>query len=171
MLIPKPSCSSCSDETTGDEHQGPQIMRVLVSSVTGYGHLQPLVPLATAFSKAGHDVAIAIGAELQPRAEAAGFAAFDCGIGVGAAFERLIQRFPDQPYNRLEPAEILGWSPTRASRRHDPSAAPDCSSASSGRAPAGVDRAAAREAARVRDPRDKHQLRRVDVSKRDRRAM
>jgi UDP:flavonoid glycosyltransferase YjiC (YdhE family) len=84
-------------------------MRVLISSVTGYGHLQPLVPLATALSKAGHDVAIAIGPELRPRAEAAGFAAFDSGIGVGAAFERLIQRFPDQPYNRLEPAAILGW--------------------------------------------------------------
>src|ERR1700681_2186035 len=95
--------------TRGDEHQGPQIMRVLVSSVTGYGHLQPLVPLATALSKAGHNVAIAIGPELRQRAEAAGLAAFDSGIGVGAAFERLIQRFPDQPYSRLEPAEILGW--------------------------------------------------------------
>ncbi|MDQ6674959.1 MAG: hypothetical protein M3069_30195 [Chloroflexota bacterium] len=80
-----------------------------MSSVAGYGHLQPLLPLAAALSEAGHDVAIAIGPELRPRAEAAGLAGFDSGIGVSAAFERLIQCFPDQPYNRLEPAEILGW--------------------------------------------------------------
>lgn len=84
-------------------------MRVLITSVSGYGHLQPLLPLAKALSDARHDVAIAIGPELRPRAEAAGFTAFDSGLAVGAAFERLAELFPDQTYNRLEPAEILAW--------------------------------------------------------------
>jgi MGT family glycosyltransferase len=84
-------------------------MRVLITSISGYGHLQPLLPLAKALSDARHDVAIAIGPELRPRAEAAGFPAFDAGLAVGAAFERLAEQFPDQAYNRLEPAEILDW--------------------------------------------------------------
>ncbi|HEX6109497.1 MAG TPA: glycosyltransferase [Ktedonobacteraceae bacterium] len=84
-------------------------MRVLITSISGYGHLQPLLPLAKALSDARHDVAIAIGPELRPRAEAAGFMAFDAGLAVGAAFEQLAEHFPDQEYNRLKPAEILDW--------------------------------------------------------------
>jgi UDP:flavonoid glycosyltransferase YjiC (YdhE family) len=84
-------------------------MRVLITAVSGYGHLQPLLPLANALVDARHDVAIAIGPELRPRAEAAGFTAFEAGLAVGAAFERLAEQFPDQAYNRLEPAEILDW--------------------------------------------------------------
>ena len=84
-------------------------MRVLITSISGYGHLQPLLPLANALVDARHDVAIAIGPELRPRAEAAGFTAFEAGLAVGAAFERLAEQFPDQAYNRLEPAEILDW--------------------------------------------------------------
>jgi UDP:flavonoid glycosyltransferase YjiC (YdhE family) len=54
-------------------------MRVLITSISGYGHLQPLLPLAKALSDAHHEVAIATGPELRPRAEAAGFTAFDAG--------------------------------------------------------------------------------------------
>jgi len=84
-------------------------MRVLITSISGYGHLQPLLPLAKALSDAHHEVAIATGPELRPRAEAAGFTAFDAGLAISTAFERLAELFPDQTYNRLEPAEILGW--------------------------------------------------------------
>ena len=84
-------------------------MRVLVTSVSAYGHLQPLIPLAKALVEARHEVAIAIGPDLRPRAEAAGFTAFDAGISINAAFEQLAVLFPDQPYNRLAPSEILGW--------------------------------------------------------------
>src|SRR5712691_10307129 len=89
--------------------EGDRSMRVLITSLSGYGHLQPLLPLANALSDAHHEVAIAIGPELRPRAEAAGFTAFDAGLAVGAAFEQLAEHFPDQEYNRLEPSEILGW--------------------------------------------------------------
>ena len=84
-------------------------MRVLITSVSAYGHLQPLLPLAKALAEARHEVAIAIGPELRPRAEAAGFTAFDAGISISEGFERLAALFPDQPYNRLAPSEILGW--------------------------------------------------------------
>lgn len=84
-------------------------MRALIATIPGYGHLQPMLPLARALVDAGYEVAIATGPELRPRAAAAGFPAFDAGINVGAAFERLAARFPDQSYNRLAPEEILGW--------------------------------------------------------------
>jgi len=84
-------------------------MRVLITSVSAYGHLQPLLPLAKALADAGHEVDIATGPELRSRASAAGFTAFGAGLAVDVAFERLAELFPDQEYNRLEPSEILGW--------------------------------------------------------------
>src|SRR6266480_5580147 len=84
-------------------------MRVLITSVSAYGHLQPLLPLAKALADAGHEVAIATGSDLRSRAESAGFPAFDAGITPGVAFELLAERYPDQEYNRLAPSEILGW--------------------------------------------------------------
>jgi hypothetical protein len=82
---------------------------VLITSVSAYGHLQPLLPLAKALADAGHEVAVATGSDLCPRAVAAGFPAFDAGISPGAAFELLAERYPKQEYNRLKPAEILDW--------------------------------------------------------------
>ncbi|GAC1356032.1 MAG: glycosyltransferase [Ktedonobacteraceae bacterium] len=84
-------------------------MRVLITSVSGYGHLQPLLPLASPLADAGHEVAIATGSDLRPRAEATGFPVFDAGIDVGTVFELLAEHYPDQEYNRLKPAEILDW--------------------------------------------------------------
>src|SRR5438270_2884130 len=84
-------------------------MRVLVSVVPGYGHLQPLLPLASALAEAGHDVAVATGRDLCPRAEEAGFVAFEAGLSIPFAFERLAQRWPDGEYNRLATDEILSW--------------------------------------------------------------
>src|ERR1700694_4879335 len=86
-------------------------MRVLVTCISAYGHLQPLLPLAPGLVDAGHKVAIATGPDMCRRAEAAGFRAFDAGIDGGVAFERLAERYPDQEYNRLRPDEILDWYP------------------------------------------------------------
>jgi UDP:flavonoid glycosyltransferase YjiC (YdhE family) len=44
--------------------------------------LHPLLPLASALVDAGHDVAIATGADMRPRAETAGFTTFPAGIGM-----------------------------------------------------------------------------------------
>lgn len=54
--------------------------RVLFTVSGGYGHLHPLVPLAGALRRAGHDVAFAAGPGLQPLIEASGFPVFPAGI-------------------------------------------------------------------------------------------
>ena len=51
--------------------------------------VQPLLPLASALAEAGHDVAVATGRDLCPRAEEAGFVAFEAGLSIPFAFERL----------------------------------------------------------------------------------
>ncbi|MCA1644458.1 MAG: glycosyltransferase [Chloroflexi bacterium] len=84
-------------------------MRVLVSCVPGYGHLHPMVPLAIALRAAGHEVAIATGADLSPRARAFGFTTFAAGLSIRDAFTRLAERHPDGENNRLAPDDILGW--------------------------------------------------------------
>ena len=84
-------------------------MRVLITSVSAYGHLQPLIPLAKALVEAGYEVAIATGSDLRIRAEAASFTTFEAGMSIEAAFGWLEEIYPDQPYNRLAPSEILGW--------------------------------------------------------------
>ncbi|HKV59023.1 MAG TPA: glycosyltransferase [Ktedonobacteraceae bacterium] len=84
-------------------------MRALITTISAYGHLQPLLPLAQALADAGHEVAIATGSDMRRRAGAAGFTTFGAGLAVDAAFGRLAERFPDQEYNLLEPSEILGW--------------------------------------------------------------
>lgn len=84
-------------------------MRVLFSSCAGYGHLQPMLPLARALVDAGHEVAVAVDSDLLARAKAAGFEAFAAGISPGEGFGRLGKRFPDRAFDRLRPDEILGW--------------------------------------------------------------
>lgn len=84
-------------------------MRTLVTAISAYGHLQPLLPLAQALVNAGHEVAIATGPDMCRRAGAAGFTTFQTGIAANIAFGRLADRYPDQEYNRLAPSEILDW--------------------------------------------------------------
>jgi len=62
----------------------PASRRFLFSVSGGYGHLHPLVPLARTLQQAGHEVAFASGAGLQPLVEAAGFACFRVGGALAA---------------------------------------------------------------------------------------
>ncbi|HEY8760521.1 MAG TPA: hypothetical protein VIP52_06380, partial [Candidatus Dormibacteraeota bacterium] len=48
-----------------------------------------------ALADGGHEVAVAVAADLLPRAEAAGFTAFGSGINSGEGFGRLGELFPD----------------------------------------------------------------------------
>ena len=54
-------------------------MRVLFTFAGGFGHLQPMVPLARAVAAAGHEVAVAAGPARQAAIESAGFTAFPVG--------------------------------------------------------------------------------------------
>jgi MGT family glycosyltransferase len=56
--------------------------RFLFTFSGGYGHFHPLVPLARALARAGHDVAFAVGRSLRPLVEAAGFAVFPLDVNV-----------------------------------------------------------------------------------------
>jgi UDP:flavonoid glycosyltransferase YjiC (YdhE family) len=55
-------------------------MRVLFSSVAGYGHVFPLLPLAQAFRDRGDDVALATAATFAPLVEAAGLELLPAGL-------------------------------------------------------------------------------------------
>ena len=68
-------------------------MRVLFTTTPGPGHIHPMVPLATAFARAGHDVAWAVADEVAPKLRREGFEVFAAGRGdiPWAEFE---QRFP-----------------------------------------------------------------------------
>lgn len=65
-------------------------MRVLCSCLPGYGHLHPLVPFARALQARGHEVAFATERRFCDRAQRAGFAAFEAGIGPGKVLERTL---------------------------------------------------------------------------------
>lgn len=51
-------------------------MRILFTTIPAMGHFHPLVPLAKATQKAGHDVAFASSRSIHPQIEASGFTAF-----------------------------------------------------------------------------------------------
>ena len=53
--------------------------RFLFTTTAGYGHFHPLVPFALALKDAGHEVAFAAPAHLQPAVETAGFDFFAAG--------------------------------------------------------------------------------------------
>src|SRR5438445_2399488 len=84
-------------------------MRVLFTSGPGYGHLQPMLPLARAFRDAGDEVAIATVPELLPRAEAAGFTAMRAGEDFADWWPELQRLNPGEPWTMLAPEEILQW--------------------------------------------------------------
>jgi UDP:flavonoid glycosyltransferase YjiC (YdhE family) len=69
-------------------------MRVVFSCLPGFGHLQPMVPLATACLRSGHDVLVATGQDLTSRVAAFGLAAAAVGP-TRAEGERLAERGPD----------------------------------------------------------------------------
>ncbi len=55
-------------------------MRFLFTTQPGYGHFFPLVPLAQAARRAGHEVAFATSASFGPNVEKAGFASLPAGL-------------------------------------------------------------------------------------------
>lgn len=65
-------------------------MRTLFSCLPGYGHFNPLVPLARALERAGHEVAFATaGRFCRGVVEPAGFLAFPAGLSPLEVLERL----------------------------------------------------------------------------------
>lgn len=82
-------------------------MRVLFTAAPGYGHVQPMLPLAEELRSSGHEVALASGPSLVPRMEAAGFRSFAAGWDLPDWFAELARRQPDRPWELLPPERIL----------------------------------------------------------------
>lgn len=72
-------------------------MRVLVSCTSGDGHFYPLLPLAHALRRRGHDVAFAMAAEYAQRIESADFSWFPAGIGLAELNARQERRLTGRP--------------------------------------------------------------------------
>ncbi|MYW89230.1 glycosyltransferase family 1 protein [Amycolatopsis rubida] len=61
-------------------------MRILFTSLASYGHLYPLLPLASAARDAGHDVVYATGPGFHPTLEKAGLEPVTAGLTLHEAF-------------------------------------------------------------------------------------
>lgn len=70
-------------------------MRVLFTGCPAYGHVNPLLPLAREARRAGHDVAVATGAELVPQIESCGFDAWLVGPSHAESDASLRAAYPD----------------------------------------------------------------------------
>jgi UDP:flavonoid glycosyltransferase YjiC (YdhE family) len=70
-------------------------MRVLFTCVVGFGHFNPMVPLARAFAAAGHEVAFATDPGFCSTVESAGFASFPAGLDHRVALARFLATTPD----------------------------------------------------------------------------
>ena len=87
-------------------------MRILFSSWPAYGHLLPMLPLARAAVRAGHDVLISSGADISGLIERRGFRAHQAGptlqeayAAAGAAMAELgglIRDAGDDPYGSVD---------------------------------------------------------------------
>ena len=69
-------------------------MRAVFTCIQGYGHFHPMVPLAAALRRAGHEVAFSTAERFCPRIEQAGFPAFPSGWDLGLVYEQTL-RLPD----------------------------------------------------------------------------
>jgi UDP:flavonoid glycosyltransferase YjiC (YdhE family) len=70
-------------------------VRVLFTTTPGWGHIHPMVPLATAFLERGHDVAWVAAGHVCPRLRGAGFAAMAGGLAEDAGMAEFARRFPE----------------------------------------------------------------------------
>ncbi|HSH59491.1 MAG TPA: glycosyltransferase, partial [Acidimicrobiales bacterium] len=71
-------------------------MRVLFTCLPGFGHFHPMVPLAQAVRRRGHEVAFASAGDFCPVIERAGFPAFAAGLSLPEQLEQARRRFPGE---------------------------------------------------------------------------
>ncbi len=71
-------------------------MRVLATCLPGHGHFIPMLPLAQALVRAGHEVAFATAADFCPRIVQTGFPAFPAGLSLQEQMTEARARYPEQ---------------------------------------------------------------------------
>ena len=67
-------------------------MRLLLTSVPGLGHLHPVLPLALAGARAGHDVRVATGADRVDWVRRCGLSSVPAGLTIAEMRERAVAR-------------------------------------------------------------------------------
>jgi UDP:flavonoid glycosyltransferase YjiC (YdhE family) len=70
-------------------------VKVLIASTPGAGHVHPLVPIATALQRAGHEVTWTTAPGACRRVESLGFAALPAGMDVPERRAALLERCPE----------------------------------------------------------------------------
>ncbi len=80
-------------------------MRVLLTTNPGIGHLNPMLPIATALRQAGHQVAFASSASFCPIIEARGFQAIAAGLDWLET--EVEESFPES--RDMSPEELSSW--------------------------------------------------------------
>ena len=85
------------------------VLRVLVVSVPGSGHLNPMIPLVRALVAGGDRVVVASAADMGDTASAAGAAFHPAGHGDMVWFERLRARTRGAPGDGLPPERITHY--------------------------------------------------------------
>ena len=81
-------------------------MRVLFATVTGYGHVNPVLPLADALARAGHAVTFATGADMHDLLTGAGHRLLPAGL---TAAEQAVAMADVRPPG-LSPAETVAFA-------------------------------------------------------------
>lgn len=71
-------------------------MRVLATCLPGHGHFNPMLPLAQALARAGHEVAFATAGAFCPRVVEAGFKAFPAGLTLERQMAEARARYPEE---------------------------------------------------------------------------
>ncbi len=95
-------------------------MRMLFSTVPAHGHLLPMLPLAAAARRAGHDVVVATGREGVAAAEARGFGTWEVGPSraeADAAFRAAVPDLGAVAPERRIPTVIAGVFGAASARR------------------------------------------------------
>ena len=71
-------------------------MKVLCTCLPGHGHFNPMLALAQALARAGHEVAFSTAADFCSHVERAGFPTFASGIPLARQVEEARRRYPEQ---------------------------------------------------------------------------
>lgn len=78
-------------------------MRLLLSAGAGYSHIAPMLPLARAAQRAGHDVRFVTGPGAGHQIEAAGLRAIELGPPLDPAMGGYLERYPREQLMALAP--------------------------------------------------------------------
>jgi len=92
-------------------------MKVVIASLSAYGHLYPMVPLALACAAAGHDVVVATGDPFVGRLPLPTVDGLPAGMSLEAAVAETRRRHPEAHGVDLMEAMFATSPPRRSARR------------------------------------------------------